>query len=119
LQYQYDSSKEPVNFGLQFVGNHIRYSTDGDYSQGSQITPSYEDFWLSDIDWNDIKVNMFMTGDRDDDVEFNAFTKSPERIRHLFIIVLLAVLLRNMEMLGLEHQQIMIVWKKLAIAKND
>lgn len=91
ISYRYDSMKEPARFGLWFKGEHIAYKTDSDYQPGywaatmpDSIPPSGGD-WFSKIDWNDIKVQMHMIDERDDDIDFIAFEKAPERVQNIFI----------------------------------
>ena len=85
LAYTYDIAKEPAKFGLQLKGDRIQYSEDGRQDPGNRWTAPLDEAWFDQIDWDAIDVNMFMTGERDDDIEFLAFEHAPERIQHLFL----------------------------------
>ncbi len=107
ISYHYDSMKEPVRFGLWFEGKHIEYSIDGDYERGvwagtmpDSIPPSGGN-WFSEINWSDIDVQMFMVDERDDDIEFIAFKKAPERIQNLFICHFLEEFINKYSDIGL------------------
>lgn len=89
VTYKYDQSKEPVEFGLEFVADNIEVDTDSDYDAGrwgvstdDAIAPSGGD-WINYINWDKIEVNLYsMDGD---EIEFNAFVKAPANIKTLFV----------------------------------
>jgi hypothetical protein len=80
IAYQYDSAQEPINFGLQFIGNNVQFSPSGD---------NYSEEW-HDVSWDSFQVNMFAVGENDDDIEFKAFDRAPKNIQNLFIREFLA-----------------------------
>ena len=108
LAYTYDSSKEPAKFGLQLKGDKIGYSEDSDYEPGKWMgtmpdsTPPSGGDWFNQINWDDINVNMFMIGERDDDVEFLAFEHAPQRIQHLFLKDMLGDFITQWAGMGME-----------------
>ena len=89
--YTYDVQKDPAKFGIQLKGDKITYNIDSDYEKGQWMgtmpdsTPPSGGDWFDEIDWDAIKVSMFMIDERDDNIEFLAFESAPPRIQHLFI----------------------------------
>jgi hypothetical protein len=89
--YTYDVAKQPARFGIQLKGDRIQYNINSVSTQGKWMgtmpdsTPPSGGEWFDEIDWDAIKVSMFMIDERDDDVEFLAFESAPPRIQHLFI----------------------------------
>lgn len=83
FEYQYDQTKEPVKFTIQFYSDNINIETYSNVSPGNYMNPSYTDTYYTYIDWNDINVNMFTLDG--DEINFTAFIKAPEKIKELFI----------------------------------
>ena len=84
LAYAYDTMKEPAKLGLHLHGERISFSLDGIQSPGDRLTPSRDEEWFDEINWDDIQTDMFAV-DGGDEIEFQAFNKAPKRIQHLFL----------------------------------
>jgi hypothetical protein len=89
IEYQYDSTKEPLKFNLYFNADNINISVDGWYDQGrfggtpDTDYPPEGESWYNGFDWGDIDVNLYtMDGN---DVQFKAFEDAPPKIQTLFI----------------------------------
>jgi hypothetical protein len=93
LAYTYDTTKEPAKIGLRFDGDRIQYNVDSDYDPGKWMgtmpdsTPPSGGDWFSQINWDDIVVEMFSIekGFEGDIIEFLAFEHAPKRIQDLFL----------------------------------
>lgn len=89
INYVFDQTKEPVEFGLSFVGDNISIHVDSDYDAGrwgvstdDAVAPSGGD-WISDVDWDGFEVNLW-TADGDE-IPFIAYKNAPDKIRVLFV----------------------------------
>jgi len=90
IAYQYDQTKDPIKFELDFYSENIEISKTGWYDKGrtggttdSDIAPSGE-AWFNKFNWNNIEVSMATTPDGDE-IKFVAFEKAPPKIQTLFI----------------------------------
>lgn len=88
IEYQYDRTKEPVIFSLNFSGDNIRVSIDGYDDPGryggsldSAIEPNSE-YWFTEFDFTSISVELHTN---DDEIPFVEYEKAPQNIKTLFI----------------------------------
>lgn len=83
IEYQYDATKEPLKFDLNFVGNDIRMSVSGNNDRGDYLTPPSNEYWINSIDWSSIDVMLFSKDG--DEIKFIAYEKAPLKIQNLFV----------------------------------
>lgn len=82
-EYQYDIKKEPINFKIDFTGDNVSINVNSSTDAGNYHTPASTDAYYTNIEWNDINVNMFTVDGNE--IEFVAFKKAPTKIQELFI----------------------------------
>ena len=83
MSYRYDSTKEPLEFNLNFNGNNINISVNGYNDNGNYNNAPDSNSWFDHFDWNDIDVSLFTLDG--EEVQFIAFEKAPPKIQILFI----------------------------------
>lgn len=83
IQYAYDPQKKPIIFYLNFDSDDISISKDGFYNKGSNDVAPYGESWFNSLNWNDI--NVILSTEDGDEIEFIAFKKAPQKIQMLFI----------------------------------
>lgn len=59
IEMIYTYNNTDINLNLMFDGDNIEYDFRIDKSIGDHDTPTYNDFVFEDINWNDVKFNMF------------------------------------------------------------
>lgn len=72
-EYNYDSSKEPALFNINFNGNRVRI-LDGELNNEEDI---------NNIDWNQISASI--SSKNGDKIEFRMFRMANDRIKELFL----------------------------------
>lgn len=83
IQYTYDLQKKPIIFYLNFDSDNISISKDGFYDKGGNDVAPYGESWFNSLNWNDINVTL--STEDGDEIEFIAFKKAPQKIQMLFI----------------------------------
>lgn len=89
IQYTYDTTKDPLIFHLDFYGDNVNIGVYGWRDSGklggtpdTDVEPSSES-WFNNFNWNNIDVTI--STEEGDEIQFNAFKKAPPRIQTLFI----------------------------------
>jgi hypothetical protein len=83
IEYNYDINKEPAKFTVQFYSDHIGIGIYSKSDPGSyDVEPTFEAGYTQ-LNWQDIDVTL-STQDGDD-VDFLAFKHAPPKIQILFI----------------------------------
>jgi len=83
IQYTYDPQKKPIIFYLNFDSDDISFSKNVSYDKGSNDVAPYGESWFNSLNWNDI--NVILSTEDGDEIEFIAFKKAPQKIQMLFI----------------------------------
>jgi hypothetical protein len=78
-----DLQKKPIIFYLNFDSDNISISKDGFYDKGGNDVAPYGESWFNSLNWNDINVTL--STEDGDEIEFIAFKKAPQKIQMLFI----------------------------------
>jgi hypothetical protein len=83
VTYTYDQNKEPVNFNLDFRSDGIQISKGKREDFATYDTPAYGEAWFNYFNWSDVEVNL--TTNDGDDINFVAIKRAPIKIQILFI----------------------------------
>lgn len=83
IAYSYDTSKEPIEFGLSFNGENVGIEVSGTKDNGDYMTPPNNDSWFKSINWYQINVTLFTN--EGEEISFIAYERAPENIQNLFI----------------------------------